>query len=177
MSAVGQDVHRDIDNDGTEDECEFKDASGNVVNPGSRCDEFKNKCDIPLYDRTTKTTPLYYGPTAAPDLFATTAQALNSWNIAVKRAVQLGKAVEATRVNVDVGQTSPGYLTSEADLLADQQNGHHRPGHLRPLPQPGDRGRQRRVRALRAWRSASAIFATASSTSSPTRRSRRPGAS
>ena len=37
--------------------------TGIVVNPGSRCDEFKNKCDIPLYDRTTKTTPLYYGPT------------------------------------------------------------------------------------------------------------------
>jgi hypothetical protein len=118
-SAPGQDVHRDLDNDGTEDECEFKDAGGNVVNPGSRCDEFKNKCDIPLYDRTTKTTPLYYGPTSAPDLFAPTAQALNEWNIAVKRAVQLGKSVEATRVNVDVGQAT--FLTAEADLLADQQ--------------------------------------------------------
>ena len=97
-------MHRDVDKDGTEDECEFKDASGAVVNPGSRCDEVTNKCDIPLYDRTTKTTPLYYGPTSAPDLFATTAQALNSWNIAVKRAVQLGKAVEANRVNIDKGR-------------------------------------------------------------------------
>jgi hypothetical protein len=118
-SAVGQDVHRDTDKDGTEDECEFKDPSGNVVNPGSRCDEFTNKCDIPLYDRTTKTTALYYGPGSAPDLFATTAQALNEWNIAVKRAVQLGKQVEATRVNIDAGQAS--FLTSEADLIADQQ--------------------------------------------------------
>jgi hypothetical protein len=123
LSAVGQDVHRDLDKDGTEDECEFKDASGAVVNPGSRCDEVKNKCDIPLYDRTTKTTPLYYGPTSAPDLYPSTAAALNSWNIAVKRAVQLGKAVEANRVNVDAGQTSPTYLTSEADLIADQQHG------------------------------------------------------
>jgi hypothetical protein len=122
-SAVGQDVHRDTDGDGTEDECEFKNSKGEVVNPGSRCDEFTYKCDIPLYDRITKTTPLYYGPTADPDLFATTAQALNSWNIAVKRAVQLGKAVEANRVNVNAGQTSPTYLTSEAQLLADQQNG------------------------------------------------------
>ncbi len=123
LSAVGQDVHRDLDKDGTEDECEFKDANGVVVNPGSRCDEFKNKCDIPLYDRTTKTTPLYYGPSSAPDLFPTTAAALNSWNLAVKRAVQLGKAVEANRVNVDKGQTSPAYLSTEAQLAADQQNG------------------------------------------------------
>ncbi len=123
LSAVGQDVHRDADLDGTEDECEFRDSKHNVVNPGSRCDEFTRKCDIPLYDRTTKTTPLYFGPTAAPDLFATTAQALNSWNIAVKRSVQLGKSAEATRVNLDVGQTSPGYLTSEDDLRADQLHG------------------------------------------------------
>ena len=123
LSAPGQDVHRDLDHDGTEDECEFKDSSGNVVNPGSRCDEVTSKCDIPLYARTTKTTPLYYGPNSAPDLFPTTAAALNSWNIAVKRAVQLGKAVEANRVKVDIGQTSSSYMTSEADLRADQQNG------------------------------------------------------
>jgi hypothetical protein len=122
-SAVGLDVHRDLDKDGTEDECEFKDVGGNVVNPGSRCDEVTSKCDIPLYARTTKTTALYYGPASAPDLFATTAAALNSWNIAVKRAVQLGKAVEANRVHIDIGQTASTYVTSEADLRADQQNG------------------------------------------------------
>jgi hypothetical protein len=120
-SAVGQDVHRDVDHDGTQDECQFTDSNGNVVNPGSRCDEFKNKCDIPVYLRQTKTTPMYYGPTAPPDLFAASAHALNSWNIAVKRATQLGKVVEANRVSVDVGQGN--FITSEADLLADQANG------------------------------------------------------
>jgi hypothetical protein len=118
-SAVGLDVHRDADGDGTEDECQFTDPGGNVINPGSRCDEFKNKCDIPLYLRDTKTTPLYYGPQSAPDLFASTARALNSWNIAVKRSVQIGKVVEANRASVDVGQAA--FLTSEADLVADQQ--------------------------------------------------------
>src|SRR5262249_26243728 len=33
LSAPGQDVHRDLDKDGTEDECQFTDAGGNVVNP------------------------------------------------------------------------------------------------------------------------------------------------
>jgi hypothetical protein len=121
-SAVGQDVHRDTDQDGTEDECEFKNSSGEVQNPGSRCDEFTYKCDIPLYARSTKTTPLYYGPTAPPDLFPSTAQALNEWNIAVKRSVQLGKSVEANRVNIDAGQRSPSYISSEAGLLANQQD-------------------------------------------------------
>ncbi len=120
-SAVGLSVHRDADHEGTEDECQFTDGAGNVVNPGSRCDEFKNKCDIPLYERKTKTTPIYIGPTSAPDLFQTTAQALNEWNIAVKRAVQLGKITEANRAGVDVGQAN--FISSEDDLVTDQQNG------------------------------------------------------
>jgi len=121
LSAPGLDVHRDADNDGTEDECQFYDSNGGEVNAGSRCDEFTNKCDIPLYERQTKTTALYYGPTAPPDVFAASAHALNSWNISVKRATQLGKVVEANRVGVDVGQAN--FLTTEAALLADQANG------------------------------------------------------
>jgi hypothetical protein len=118
-SAPGLDVHRNGDK--TEAECEFRNANNDVVNPGSRCDEFKNKCDIPLYstDRRTKTTPLYFGPTAPADLFATTARSLNSWNIAVKSAVQTGRFVEANRANVVVGQET--WLKTEADLLDDQQ--------------------------------------------------------
>ncbi|HSY20478.1 MAG TPA: zinc-dependent metalloprotease [Polyangiaceae bacterium] len=121
-SAVGLDVHRDTDNDGTEDECQFTTPAGDVVNPGSRCDEFTNKCDIPLYLRKTKTTPFYYGPTADPTLFARTAQSLASWNLAVKRASQLGKVVEANRAGVDVGQAT--FLTSEADLTSDEAGAH-----------------------------------------------------
>ncbi len=117
-SAPGVDVHRQ-DGAGTEVECRFTDVKGQVVTPGSRCDEFKNKCDIPLYARQTKTTPLYYGPTAPADLFTSTAAALNSWNLAVKRAVQIGKVTEANRALVAVGQET--WPTSEADLLADQK--------------------------------------------------------
>ena len=84
-SAIGQDPNRDLDGDGTQDECQFTDANGNELNPGSRCDTFTNKCDLPLYTRQTKTTPFYYGPTAPPDLFPSTAQALSEWNLAVKR--------------------------------------------------------------------------------------------
>jgi hypothetical protein len=133
-SCVGCDVHRDLDHDGTEDECQFSNSgtipgsprtgapglTGGVFHSGSRCDEFTNMCDIPLYERSTRTIPLYYGPTAPPDLFAATAHALNSWNIAVMRSAQLGKVVEANRSGLgDIGQS--GWPTSEADLLADQK--------------------------------------------------------
>ncbi len=124
-SCVGCDVHRDSDGDGTEDECQFTDAGGTVVHPGSRCDEFTNKCDLPLYERSTRTIPLYYGPGSPPDLFASTAHALNDWNIAVKRSVQLGKLVEASRVGVMVSGVNDANAlpTSDADLIADQQSG------------------------------------------------------
>ena len=125
-SAVGLDPTRDADGDGTEDECEFTgigpDGQPGVIDPGSQCDIFTYRCDIPLYERTSKTTPLYYGPTAPPDLFPSTAQALNEWNIAVKRSVQLGKSVEATRVNIDIGQKAATYISSEAALVANQQD-------------------------------------------------------
>jgi hypothetical protein len=116
-SAAGQDVHRDVNGNGTEDECEFTDTNGVVQNAGSRCDEFTNKCDIPLYERSTKTIPFYFGPTAPPDLFPSTSAALNEWNLAVKRSTQLGKQVEAARVGMAL---PPSFLTSEADLAADQ---------------------------------------------------------
>jgi len=120
LSAPGLDVHRDTNHNGTQDECEFTDAAGMIVNAGSQCDEFTNKCDLPLYERSTKTAAFYYGPTAAPDLFPATAQALNSWNIAVKRAVEIGKSVEASRVSAPA---PANLITTEAGLLADQQSG------------------------------------------------------
>jgi hypothetical protein len=116
-SVPGVDVHRDENGNGTEDECEFGDANGVVQNAGSRCDEFTHKCDLPLYKRETKTIPFYFGPTAPPDLFPSTAAALGQWNLAVKRSVQLGKQVESTRVHL---APPAGLLTTEADLAADE---------------------------------------------------------
>ena len=126
-SNVGLDVHRDVDHDGTEDACQFVDQNSNELNPGSRCDEFTNKCDIPLYSRAIKTIPWYFAPGSAPDLFESTGNALGQWNLAVKRAAVIGKVVEAKRVGIDTkqfqfGQDAKGNqidLTTEAGLIAD----------------------------------------------------------
>jgi hypothetical protein len=124
---VGASVHRDVNKNGTEDDCEFTDANGSMIYAGSRCDEFSLQCDLPLYMRKTRTIPWYFGPQSDPKLFATTAKALGEWNLAVKRAVVLGKMVEAKRVGVDptpftTAKDASGNaldLTTEAGLVAD----------------------------------------------------------
>ena len=84
-----------VSSDGrTEDLCVFN----NPKWEGSRCDEFANKCTLPLRERKLKTIPWYYGPEAPADLFPSTAFALNSWNIAMKRAAILGMRADALRL-------------------------------------------------------------------------------
>jgi hypothetical protein len=116
---VGADPNRSTHGDGTSDDCRFL-ADGKLVNPGSQCDVFTQQCDIPLYSRATKTIPWYYGPDSDPTLFPATANALGQWNLAVKRATQIGMSVEAKRVNQPYSQ----FITSESQLAADIATGH-----------------------------------------------------
>ncbi len=123
VTTIGSDVHADLNKNGTEDECEFYDPNGNLLHAGSQCDEFTHKCDLPLYERTTKTIPWYFGADGAPDLFASTARALNEWNVAVLRAALIGQNVEATRVNASSPVDPAFNLATEDALTADQAPG------------------------------------------------------
>ncbi|MDB4997606.1 MAG: hypothetical protein JWM74_5038 [Myxococcaceae bacterium] len=114
-SPVGSDANRDINGNKTADECEFTDKSGNALHAGSRCDEMSKKCTLPLYERKIKTIPWYYGPDSPADLFPSTSKSLDQWNIAVKRAAQIGKKVSATRVGLDGSE----YETAESALVDD----------------------------------------------------------
>jgi hypothetical protein len=87
---VGQSVHRDEDGDGTEDECK-------AVGRGSRCDEFRGECTIPLRDRAVKTIPWHVSPGFPEELFAGTKQALESWNQAMRVAIAAGRLAECRR--------------------------------------------------------------------------------
>lgn len=98
---VGADPHRLGDDGKTEAECEFKDGQGNVLNQGAYCDVSSNKCALPLRNRKLRTIPWYYGPDSPPDLFASTARALDQWNVAVKRAAVIGQVGDAKRVTAD----------------------------------------------------------------------------
>jgi hypothetical protein len=110
---VGADPNRDTGGTGTVDDCRFYNSAGVIQNPGSQCDVFTQMCDIPLYSRKLKTIPWYYGPDSDPTLFPATANALGQWNLAVKRAAQIGKNVEATRVGQTTFEIPAAQLTEQ----------------------------------------------------------------
>lgn len=103
---VGVDVHATSDGR-TEDLCAFG------PHEGSRCDEFANKCTLPLRERKLRTIPWYYGREAPADLFPSTAFALNSWNLAMKRAAILGMRADALRVGDDATAATLDYALNE----------------------------------------------------------------
>ena len=113
----------------TEAECAFTDGDGNIVHAGAYCDVSSNKCSLPLRERKLRTIPWYYGPDSPPDLFASTARALDQWNVAVKRAAVIGQIGDAKRVQVDfsdivgdVASDANGFPT-EAGVYADKDTG------------------------------------------------------
>ena len=91
---IGKNVHRDDDGDGTEDEC----AS---VGRGSRCDEFRAECTIPLRDRKVRTIPWHVSPGFPEELYAGTKQALDAWNHALRVAVVSGRMSECRRTGAE----------------------------------------------------------------------------
>jgi hypothetical protein len=128
---IGADPTRLNPKNGTAVDCQFFNHDGVLQNPGSQCDIFTQKCDIPLYSRSLRTIPWYYGPDSDPTLFAATANALGQWNLAVKRAAQIGKNVEYNRVGAAACAANPSlapcngklFVTSEAALAADIATG------------------------------------------------------
>ncbi len=97
----------------TDDECEFKDSSGNLLHAGSRCDTLARRCTLPLHERKTKTIPWYYGGDGPADLYPSTAAATEQWNVAAKVALQAGAKVDAERVGIT--DTSK-FITDEAAI-------------------------------------------------------------
>jgi hypothetical protein len=77
--------------DGTDDECQ-------AVGAGSRCDQFSHKCTLPYAARSIKTSPFYYGPESDPSLFATTSEALEEWDGALRQAAQTARYTECIRI-------------------------------------------------------------------------------
>jgi hypothetical protein len=104
---VGQDPHRDANGDGTEDECA-------TVGRGSRCDDVVGECTIPLRDRVVKTIAWHVNDDSPADLFEGSARAVESWNRAMRVAVQSGRYAECKRTKepgceAQIGFPSPFY--------------------------------------------------------------------
>ncbi len=128
---VGLDAKRDLngngpeDGKGTEDDCEFRDGAGTLLHRGAYCDVATKQCSMPLYERKIKTIPWYYGPASQNDLYPSTNDAMNQWNIAVKRAAVLGMKAEAERVGLSIDPasfgTDPAAAAAVIDRIDDEQ--------------------------------------------------------
>jgi hypothetical protein len=87
---IGEDPHRDLDANGTEDECE-------IAGSGSRCDDIVGLCTLPYRERQVKTIPWHVNRDYPADLFAATKEQLDVWNDAVRVAVLSARLTECRR--------------------------------------------------------------------------------
>lgn len=86
----GNDPNRDLDGNGTADECE-------AVGPGSRCDVFSQKCTLPYSERKTVTIPWYVAGDTGENLFEPVNWATLEWDLAMRTAAQTARLVECRR--------------------------------------------------------------------------------
>ena len=101
---VGSDPHRDLDADGTEDECE-------AVGPGSRCDTFTQKCTLPYSQRIPKPIPWYYTEGSEAGLFDATAISAHQWDVALRHSVMTARYTECLATGgKDCAKTWPVYF-------------------------------------------------------------------
>ncbi|MHB8874034.1 MAG: hypothetical protein ACYC8T_10145 [Myxococcaceae bacterium] len=84
---TGLDPHRDLNKDGTEDECA-------EVGRGSRCDTFRQACTLPFRDRQQVTIPWYYSNGGPSEYFEPTAAATHEWDVALRSAVMTSRYAE-----------------------------------------------------------------------------------
>ena len=104
----GQSPHRDDDQNGTEDECQ---TSG----PGSRCDEFTQKCTIPFAARKVVTIPWYVNKGFPEELIAGARKVVGAWNDAMRVSVVAARLAECRRVGEQGCEAKLGWPEAWAD--------------------------------------------------------------
>ncbi len=106
---VGADPHRDVNGDGTEDECA---AVGN----GSRCDTFSQKCTLPYRNREVRPVVWYYSEGSNPDYFASSREAAHDWDVALRSAVMTARYAECVKTfGADCATQFPVYFGQQDD--------------------------------------------------------------
>jgi len=105
----GMDPHRDLNGDGTEDECA---AAGT----GSRCDEFRQICTLPFQQRKQQTIAWYYTEKSDPEFFEASAMAAHDWDVALRTAVRTARYAECVKTGqADCRTKHPMYFGQEDD--------------------------------------------------------------
>jgi hypothetical protein len=104
---AGASPHRDADQNGTEDECE-------KVGRGSRCDEFKHSCTIPLRDRKVKPVIWHTNRGFPESLYEGSKKVVQLWSDSVRVGILAGRMAECRRTGeggceAKFGWPSPWY--------------------------------------------------------------------
>jgi hypothetical protein len=92
----GEDPNRDLDGNGTADECE---SVTSLVGgeSGSRCDVYNQKCTLPFQARKVRPVVWYFAAGSAQEYFDATREAAHEWDVAMRTAVQTSKYAECMR--------------------------------------------------------------------------------
>lgn len=105
----GLSPHRDLDEDGTEDECA-------EVGRGSRCDEYSQKCTLPFRDRVAKPIVWYYSEKNDQDYWDPSYEGTHHWDVAMRSAVMTAKYAECQRMGeADCATSFPVYFGQQDD--------------------------------------------------------------
>lgn len=91
---AGADPHRDLNLDGTADECA-------EVGRGSQCDTFSQKCTLPYRDREVAPLVWYYTDASNPEYFEGSDWATHDWDVALRSAVITARYAECKRTGGD----------------------------------------------------------------------------
>ncbi|MDB4934831.1 MAG: hypothetical protein JWP87_1803 [Labilithrix sp.] len=108
LTPPGADVHRDLNANGTEDECED-------VGRGSRCDEARHLCTIPLRDRKIKTIPWYVNRDFPAEIFDGGRKVVDTWSDGIRVALIAGRLAECRRTGEPGCEAAMGWPAQWAD--------------------------------------------------------------
>ena len=108
LTPPGADIHRDLNNNGTEDECED-------VGRGSRCDEASHLCTIPFRDRKVKTIPWYVNRDFPEEIFEGGRKVVDTWSDGIRVGVLAGRLAECRRTKDGNCEAAMGWPALWAD--------------------------------------------------------------
>ena len=97
-TGVGEEPTRDLDLNGTHDECQDLNGNNAVTNAGAKCDHFNQKCTIPYRERDTKPVVMYYTVDSDQRFFEPTVVSAQEWDVAMRIAVLAAKNAECNKV-------------------------------------------------------------------------------
>ena len=108
LTPPGADVHRDLNHNGTEDECED-------VGRGARCDEYSHRCTIPFRDRAVRTIPWHVNRDFPADIFEGAKKVVDTLSDGIRVGLLAGRLAECRRTKEPGCESDMGWPARWSD--------------------------------------------------------------